>query len=127
MRRTRHGKFSHLTDRDMGLELDGNVELKFSNNLVRLDYYDAWHKIQERFRAKVTEKEKGCLMLEKIEERFNISQIDREEFRKKMREKEMSDFKELSREHKTLIGQKVIWRRDKQGNIISPFSKSNKP
>jgi len=83
------------------------------------------HSIIDRIRGKVTEKNKGLIMLDKLESYFGINDFDKNDFRKKMKEKEEKDFDDMikqANERKLLFKtEPVKWTRDEKGRIISPF------
>ena len=97
-----------------------------SSDVARLDFHDAMGNVYDRIKGKVTQKERGISMINRIEDRFNISQFDIEEFRKALNEKEIEDFKELQEEARRKDRQPIKWTRDKRGKIISPFSTNRK-
>ncbi len=61
-----------------------------------------------------TEKKKGLQMLERIEDRFNISQKDRDKFFQDKMEELRAIPGEVSEQFNS-------WTRDERGNIVSPF------
>lgn len=93
-------------------------------DIARLDFHNWLGTVMDRTRGSTTQKDIGFLMINKIQDRFNISKEDLELFRKQMREKELEDFKEMER-LATLRGKyekdKAI-ERDESGNIVSPSS-----
>jgi len=111
---------------------------KFNRNgrvaeIMRLDAHDFWGNLIDRQKAKTTEKNKGMAMIENIENRFGITPMDKETYRKIMKEKEEQDFEDMiahaeSREQGKAFftPQKIQWTRDKDGKIVSPYSKKLK-
>ncbi len=87
------------------------------SEIARLDFHD-WHgNLIDRTKGKVTEKDKGVMMIEKISNNFGVSldfvrreieRLNREAMTETIVPDEMKD------------GQ-VQWERDERGNIVSPF------
>lgn len=90
-------------------------------DIARLDFHDYFGRMYDRTRAKTTEKDKGILMLQKLEERFNISKDDRDKFLKKLHEEELKEVEEIREQMRKRKSQVVQWTRDEDGKIISPF------
>ena len=66
----RRKKFNHRS---------GNVA-----DIARLNFHDHFGNLFDRTRAKVNEKEKGVMMVDKLKNRFGITELDEEKFRQKM-------------------------------------------
>ncbi len=103
-------------------------------DIARLDFHDHFGNLFDRTRAKVSEKEKGVMMVDKIKNRFGISELDEQRFRQKMmdwqedamtpnEEPEGESIEEKEKERDRRI---VKWTRDERGGIISPFDKKAK-
>lgn len=94
-------------------------------DIARLDFHDWGGQLIDRIKGKVTQKEKGHEMLEKIQNNFGISQLEREEYKKKMLEWQKEAFTPtiLSQELKE---DQVKFKRDDSGKITSPFKKYGK-
>jgi len=75
----------------------------------------------DRIRAKTNEKERGMLMVNKLENYFNINEFDRKIFRQKLLEREKRDFKEMEEQAKLIEVKPIKWTRDETGKIVSPF------
>ncbi len=75
---------------------------------VKLIFYDwGWaDNIIYKIKGKVSEKNKGLTMIQKIKELFGIRNTDIEEYEVKVRNDEID---------------RIKWTRDERGNIISPF------
>lgn len=91
-------------------------------DICRLDFHDFWGNLIDRLKGKVTEKNKGIEMMNKIEGSFGISEKDRMEYDEKMLEWQKDAFTptEVSKDLKE--GQ-IKWTRDEKGNLVSPFRK----
>ena len=94
--------------------------------ISKLDFHDFSGRLIDRTRAKVTERDKGVLMIQNIKDRFNLSDIDIQEFRRVMHQRELEDFEDMKIQaeiikRKNLISQPIKWTRDEKGNVISPF------
>jgi len=82
----------------------------------------------DRIIASITEKDKGIMMLERIENRFNISEKDRREAIERTLA-EMNAREEVAMTptiipeemKKRQVREPPKWTRDEKGNIISPF------
>lgn len=85
---------------------------------AKLTFYDLAENVLNRIRAKTTEKNKGLYMIELIENRFGISEIDMKMFRRKMIEMQKEAFKPTLKQD---WQRKVKWHRNERGNIVSPF------
>ena len=83
-------------------------------DIVRLDFHDFFGRLIDRVKGKITEKRKGVIMLEKIEQGFGISKRDRERFQEEMLEIQREAVEESRSE-------KIDWTRNKEGKITSPF------
>lgn len=94
-------------------------------DIAQLTFHGWFGDLMDRIKAKTTEKEKGIMMLDKIENQFNISEVDREDFRKEMKEREEKEFDEM-REQAKERKNKDPFTRDLMGNIISPFASKKK-
>lgn len=117
---------------------------KFTRNgnvadTARLDFHDWFGSIMDRTRAKTSEKHKGLLMIDKIKSRFAINDFDLGMFRKQMKDREESDFKEMEeharqfyKEEDRKLGKQELrpirrdleplkLTRDERGQLISPF------
>ncbi len=85
----------------------------------------------ERIRCSVHDKAKGIFIQDLIDRYFNLTQADKYETRKKMREKEKKDFEDMEKEAKEFKDNKsktkVDWNRDNRGNLSPkfPFKKIN--
>jgi len=86
--------------------------------IVRLDFHDFFGRLIDRIKGKTTEKNKGVIMLEKIEQGFGISERDREKFREEMLEEQKEAIQASPRRLKE---KKIAWTRDGEGKLISPF------
>ncbi|KKM79977.1 hypothetical protein LCGC14_1344460, partial [marine sediment metagenome] len=75
-------------------------------------------------KALTTEKIKGIMMVDKLENDFNISDYDKEIFRKEMQEREEREWEEMERQAEAMKGKP--FKRDEHGNIISPFALKRK-
>jgi len=87
------------------------------SDIARLDFHNWFGQLQDRIKAKTTEKDKGISMIQKIYDYFGIS----EEFcRKRMRElnEEAMQPTEIPKEMKK---KQDKFTRDEKGNIVSPF------
>ncbi|KKN20300.1 hypothetical protein LCGC14_0937120 [marine sediment metagenome] len=94
-------------------------------DIAQLTLHGWFGDLIDRIKAKTTEKEKGIMMLDKIENQFNISQMDREAFRKVMKEREKEDFEEM-KEQARERRKGDPFTRDEKGNIVSPFRSKEK-
>lgn len=65
-------------------------------DIARLDFHDFFGRLQDRTKAKVHEKEKGVMMIDKIKDRFCLSEREMNEIRQKLFQKEVDTFKELT-------------------------------
>ena len=85
-----------------------NVETRKNYVTAKLIFYDwGWaENIIYRIRGKVSEKNKGLEMINKIKEFFGIHNKDIEEHESKVIDDEIK---------------KINWTRDEEGKIISPF------
>ena len=79
-------------------------------DIAKLDFHDFFGNLFDRTKCKTTEKEKGALMIDKIQNRFNISDFDLDDFRRKLKEKEREDFDGMIREAKER--KRIEWDRD---------------
>jgi hypothetical protein len=80
--------------------------------------------IIDRIRSKTTEKEKGVVMMDVIEDRFGLTNEERIRIREEMKQREMKDFQEREEKaNKKLVfnNTPVKWNRDEKGNFASPF------
>lgn len=79
-------------------------------------------------KASTTEKDKGMMMIDAIQHNFSINDVDIEEFRKEMKEKEEQDFYEMEQQAKEIDWKDppAKFKRDEDGNIISPFASKKK-
>lgn len=93
-------------------------------DVAQLTFHGWFGDLMDRIKAKTTEKEKGIMMLDKIESHFNINDFDREKFRKEMREREEREFREMKEQAE--IDKGKPFKRDEYGNIISPFASKRK-
>jgi hypothetical protein len=91
-------------------------------DIARLDFHDFWGRLIDRIKGKTTEKDKGLLMVEKIQQNFGISGKDKDAFRAKMIEMQEKAFKP-TKYPKIKKQEPIKWTRDAQGKIISPFDK----
>lgn len=94
-------------------------------DIAQLTFHGWFGDLMDRIKAKTTEKEKGIMMLDKIENQFNISEVDRKSFRKELKEREEKEFDEM-REQAKERKDKDPFTRDEQGNIVSPFASKKK-
>lgn len=86
-------------------------------DIARLDFHNWFGQLHDRMKAKTTEKDKGVLMIEKIQHYFGISM---EYCRQRLHELNMEAMKptEVPKEIKQ---RKIKFTRDSRGEIISPF------
>ena len=89
------------------------------SDIASLTFHNWFGEIMDRIKCKTTEKDKGIIMLNKIEGYFNIGPLDRQVFREKLREREIKDFEEMEKQADER--RKVEWTRDEKGKIVSPF------
>ncbi|KKL49764.1 hypothetical protein LCGC14_1824460 [marine sediment metagenome] len=84
------------------------VENRKNYITAKLVFYDwGWaDNIIFRIKGKVSEKNKGLEMINKIKEFFGIRNNDIEEHESEVRDEEV---------------ERINWTRDERGNIISPF------
>lgn len=94
------------------------------SDIAQLTFHGWFGDLIDRIRAKTTEKEKGMMMLEKIENQFSISKPDREIFRKEMQEREKKEFAEMEKQAEAMKDKP--FKRDEHGNFISPFALKRK-
>lgn len=73
-----------------------------TSDIIRLDHHSQWGQLIDRIKGKVTEKDIGCAILDKVENLCSITHLDREEFRKKMAEKEAMEWEQMRLEAKAL-------------------------
>ncbi len=73
--------------------------------------------------ARVTEKEKGLMMVDQLKGAFDISSLDEKEFQQRMVEMEKEALKATYYPKGFKQPEKIKFTRDGEGNIISPFSK----
>ncbi len=92
------------------------AELKFSE-------VDIYPRVFDSTKANITEKKKGMIMIEKIENRFSISKQQMDEFRNEL---EYYNEDAMTPTFKEQAEKPVEWTRDEKGNIISPFDKKVK-
>ncbi len=67
-------------------------------DIAQLTLHGWFGDLIDRIKGKTTEKEIGMVMLDKIENQFSISQMDRENFRKVMKQREIEDFEEMKKQ-----------------------------
>ncbi len=80
------------------------------SDMASLTFHDWFGRLQNRMKARVTDKDKGVMMIEQIQTKFGIT----EEFcRRKLLEIRMRDIEDQ------MEGPK--WTRDEKGQIVSPF------
>ena len=90
--------------------------------IARLDFHDFWGRLIDRVRGKVTEKDKGLAMVERIESRFGLTEMDKIRFRQRMIE--MNDESlQPTKYPKDFKPEKINWTKDSKGRIVSPFGK----
>ena len=94
-------------------------------DIAQLTFHGWFGDLMDRIKAKTTEKEKGIMMLDKIENQFDISNLDREDFRKEMKEREEKEFDEMKEQAKHRKDNDAF-TRDSAGRIISPFQSKKK-
>lgn len=94
-------------------------------DIARLDFHDWWGNLIDRIKGKVTQKNKGLEMLEKIEGSFSISEFDRKEYKRKMMEWQHDAFTPTEIP-KSIKLEQAKFSRDEDGNITSPFTKYGK-
>lgn len=90
---------------------------------AKLTFFDLRERenILNRINAKTTEKDKGLLMVELIENRFGITKEDKERaFKDKMEEFRAESFKPTI-VPKQMKKDQINWTRDERGNLASPF------
>ena len=88
--------------------------------------FDSWRGDRiNRTRCSTRDKIKGVLMIEQIQRYFNLSQADKYEIRKQLKEKEEEDFKEMglesSKPFNNLGKEKIELNRDSKGNLVPKF------
>ena len=88
---------------------------KQGSNLAILTFHDYFGAIQDRIKGKVTEKDKGVLMVEKIQDRFGIT-LDF--CRQRLLELNIEAMKPTEYPKGT---EPIKWTRDEKGQIESPF------
>ena len=93
-------------------------------DVAQLTFHGWFGDLIDRIKAKTTEKEKGMMMLEKIENQFGISESDKVIFRKEMQEREEREWEEMERQAEVMKDKP--FKRDEHGNIISPFASKKK-
>ena len=93
-------------------------------DIAQLTLHGWFGDLIDRIKAKTTEKDKGMMMLEKIENQFSISESDRIIFRKEMQAREEREWEEMERQAKAMKDKP--FKRDEYGNIISPFALKRK-
>lgn len=104
---------------------DGTIlaELKFSD-------VHKFPRVIDVSRTNVTDKEKLMEMIRKIEYRGELTQEDKEYYRKILDEREKKEMDEMIEEAETHSKWKtqepIKWTRDAKGNIASPFAVKKK-
>ncbi len=95
------------------------------SDMAKLDFHDWFGRLQDRFKAKVTEKEKGMLMMDKLMDRFGITPKEHSDFRAKALawNTEVFSKESIERREKAFGDHPPIFKRDSEGKIISPFDK----
>lgn len=95
------------------------------SDIARLDFHNWYGDLVDRTKCCVNEKHQGFMMLEKIKNRFSLSQSDIEHFREELKERERIDFEGMEIQAKQRIKGlgPVEWTRDTRGQIITPWSK----
>ncbi len=77
-------------------------------DIARLDFHDWCGRLIDRTKGKTTEKDKGLMMMERIENRFGITAEERQRFREEAMKEIEEDFKELRGRKLLDIGYKSI-------------------
>lgn len=77
-------------------------------------------------KANITEKDKGLKMLELVEQNFNISKKDREEFFQNKLKEFTADAMLPTKMPKEISKNQIKFTRDEKGNIVSPFRSNRK-
>lgn len=84
------------------------------SDIAKLDFHD-WHgNLMDRMRGKVTEKNVGVSMIQRISDNFGIT-LDF--VKQKIWENQQEELKSIQED----LDGKDMWHRDSQGNIESPF------
>jgi len=94
----------------------GNKKIiKKPNLTAKLTFFDwGWaDNVVFSLKAKVTERYKGFLMIDRIKDFFGISNKEIVKNEKENLKKEVEEIKDMR--------SKIKWTRDEHGNIVSPF------
>lgn len=90
-----------------------------SEILAKLAFSDlkSWGEVFDRLKGKCSEKDIGLMMIQKIKERFDLTDAEIKDM--------LVDFlkKEADEQRGIKDDRTVKWTRDEKGRIISPFSK----
>lgn len=66
-----------------------------SSDIARLDFHDYFGRLQDRTKASTNQKPLGVMMIDKVVNRFGLSEEDIKRLREELKEKEKRDFAEL--------------------------------
>lgn len=100
-------------------KVKGNFNKYRGSDIARLDFHRWDGTVYDRTRAPTGDKVKGVLMIDKIEDRFNLSPEEIIRMKEEIREKSLKELEEMEKLHKT---PKLKFVRDERGNIVSPFN-----
>ncbi len=97
-----------------------------SGDIATLNFHSWAGDLQDRVRAKTTEKDKGVMMMDRIKDRFGLTALIIEEQREKLKERELKDLEDMKRIARQKTERTIQWTRNEKGRIISPFDKKIK-
>lgn len=80
---------------------NNNIMRSPKADIAKLDFHDFFGRLQDRIKANTTQKPIGVMMMDKLIDRFGLSQEDINKFREELRDKSKKEFLEMEAWAKT--------------------------